>query len=170
MLTKIEIERYFNDEKSESMWFILLGITAIILALLFLFYFKTSLLKGLAIPFLLVGILQFSTGLVVYNRSDNDRKRNVYAFDMNPDQLQTKELPRMRIVSKNFIIYRYIEIALLIIGAGMLFYFKKNPENRLLVGIGLALVIEAAIALSADFLAEKRAGNYTRQLEEFIKK
>ncbi|MEO6229968.1 MAG: hypothetical protein ABJB11_02280 [Ferruginibacter sp.] len=170
MLTKTEIERYFNAEKSESMLFILLGITAIILALIFLFYFKTNFFKGLAIPFLVVGILHFSTGLVVYNRSDNVRKRNVYAFDMNPDQLQTKELPRMHTVKNNFIIYRYAEIALLFIGAGMFFYYKGIPEKRFLTGIGLALAIEATITLSADFIAEKRANNYTRQLEEFVKK
>ena len=51
MFTKADIERYFNAEKNESLLFILLGVTAILLAFVFFFYLKTNWYKGFAFHF-----------------------------------------------------------------------------------------------------------------------
>ena len=102
MFTKADIERYFNAEKNESLLFIIIGLTAILLAFVFFFYLKTNWHKGFAIPLLIVGMLHFVAGYTVYMRSDEDRKRNVYAYDMNPDELRNKEIPRMEKVNKKF--------------------------------------------------------------------
>ena len=42
MFTNVEIEKYFNAEKTESFLFSGIGIVGIVLALLFFFYFKNS--------------------------------------------------------------------------------------------------------------------------------
>jgi succinate dehydrogenase hydrophobic anchor subunit len=170
MFTKADIEKYFNAEKNESLLFIIAGITAIVLALLFFFYLKTNWHKGFAVPFLIIGLLQLVVGYTVYNRSDEDRKRNVYAYDMNPGELKEKELPRMQVVMKNFIIYRYTEIALALIGIGLLFYFKDNPDKIFWKGFGIALTILALLTLSADFFAEKRGSLYTEGIKSFVNK
>ncbi|MBC7888773.1 MAG: hypothetical protein H7Z13_12925 [Ferruginibacter sp.] len=170
MLTKTGIEKYFIAEKNESLLFIIIGVAAIVLAIVLFFYLKTTWCKGAAIPFLIVGLAHLVAGTIVFKRSDRDRIRNVYAFEMNPGELGTREIPRMEIVNKNFVIYRYTEIILLLVGLGLFFYFRLHPDKSFWIGFGVALAIEAAASLSADYFAEKRAEIYTLQLKEFVKK
>lgn len=170
MFTKADIEKYFIAEKNESLLFVILGIVAIVAAFILFFYIKTNWGKGAAIPFLIVGCLHLIIGYTVYKRSDADRLRNVYAYDLNPSELKLKEVPRMEKVNTNFVIYRYVEIALLLIGVSLFFYFKNNIDQAFWVGLGMALAIEATISLGADYFAEKRALQYTKGLVEFTTK
>ena len=73
----------------------------------------------------------------------------------------------MEVVNKFFIIYRYTEIVLLLAGLGF-FYFKQGAAKTFWMGPGMALAIEAAVSLSADYFAEKSAGIYTTQLKAFV--
>lgn len=169
MLTKTDIEKYFLAEKQESLLFLIIGIAAIIIAVVGIFIWKTQTWKGAAIPLIIIALIQITVGYTVYKRSDKDRVRVVYALDMNPDDLKTKELPRMEAVNKNFLIYRYVEIALLTIGILLAFYFRDNVEKQLWMGLGIALALQSFIMLGADFFAEKRAITYTQQLKEMVK-
>lgn len=168
MFTKADIEKYFTGEKQESLLFLFIGIAGIIAAIVFIFFLKTSFYKGAAIPLLLIGLLLAVIGYTIYKRSDSDRQRNVYAYDMNPSELKEKELPRMKMVMKNFIIYRYVEIFLLLVGAGLYIYFIRDFTNDFWRGFGLALAVMALLALAADFFAEKRGKIYTKGIESFI--
>ena len=170
MFTKEDIEKYFNAEKAESWIFIAIGIIGIIIAIFFFFFHKTNFYKGAAIPLLLVGLLLGVVGYTVHKRSDDDRIRNVYAYDMNPAELKEKELPRMKTVMKNFVVYRYTEIALALTGIGLFFYFRTDATKLFWKGFGLTLAIMAITALFADFFAEKRGRIYTNGIESFISK
>ena len=130
MLTKTLIEKYFLAEKQESLLFISIGIIAILLAILGWLYFKTAFWKGASIPFLAVALLQIIVGYTVYARSDEQRVDMVYSLDMNPDQLTKVELPRMEVVNKNFVIYRWIEIVLVLVGMGLYVYFREIPPKN----------------------------------------
>ena len=167
MFTKADIEKYFAGEKQESLLFLLIGIAGILAAIVFFFFLKTSFYKGVAVPLFFIGILLSVIGYTVYKRSDSDRQRNVYAYDMNPSELKEKELPRMKTVMKNFIIYRYVEIFLFLVGAGLYIYFIKDFKNDFWRGFGLALAVMALLALAADFFAEKRGKVYTKGIESF---
>lgn len=169
MFTKTDIEKYFIGEKQESLLFLLIGIAGIITAIIFFFFIKTNFNKGAAIPLFLIGLLLSIVGYTVYKRSDEDRKRNVYAYDMNPSQLKEKELPRMKTVMKNFVIYRYVEIFLLVVGLALYIYFIKDFTKDFWRGFGLALAVMALLALTADFFAEQRGKKYTKGIESFIK-
>ena len=168
MFTKADIEKYFTAEKQESLLFVLIGIAGIIAAIVFFFFLKTNFYKGAAIPLLMIGLLLGITGYNVYKRSDEDRKRNVYAYDMNPTQLKEKELPRMKTVMKSFIIYRYAEIFLLLVGAALYIYFIRDIRNDFWRGFGLALAVMTLLSQTADFFAEKRGKTYTNGIESFI--
>lgn len=168
MLTKADIEQYFNAEKAESWVFMAIGLTGFILSAIFFFGIKTSLYKGACIPMLTVGLLLGVVGYSVYKRSDEDRLRNVYALDMNPSELKEKEIPRMEIVMKNFIIYRYIEIALALTGICLFVYFKSNENQVFWKGFGAALAVMAVLALTADYFAEKRGHVYLDKLNAFF--
>lgn len=169
MFSKSDIEKYFNAEKSESLLFLIVGIIAVVLSVIFFFFMKsnTSFFKGAAIPLLLIGIIQGVVGYTVYKRSDEDRKRNVYAYDMNPSQLKDPEITRMEAVMKNFIIYRWVEIAFIAAGLILLFMFRTNPDKSFWYGLGLALVTQSALMLSLDFFAEKRGHIYLKGIREF---
>jgi hypothetical protein len=169
MLTKVDIEKYFIAEKHESLVFLIVGIAAISLALIFYFVVKTEIYRGAALPLLILGLVQAVAGYTVYIKSDDQRISQVYAYDMNPDRLKTIELTRMRKVKTNFLIYRWIEIGAFAAGIALFLLFRNQPGNIFWVGLGVTLTVMAAELFTADFIAEKRAVLYTSQLETFNK-
>ncbi|MEO5941883.1 MAG: hypothetical protein ABIP30_02895 [Ferruginibacter sp.] len=170
MFSKTDIERYFIAEKSGSLLFIILGITAICLAIVFFFFIKANWYKGAAIPFLIFGIIQLAAGYTVYKSSDKNRLQNVYSYDMNPSAIKTKELPRMEKVNSTFKVLLYAEVFLIIAGLAIFFYFKNDPSKTFWVGFCLALAIEALICFGADAVAHSRARQYSEELKVFSTK
>lgn len=170
MFTKADIEKYFLAEKQAGLLFLVIGAIAVVVAVVLFFVLKTNFYKGAALPLVVIGILQLAVGITVFKRSDEDRFRNVYAYGMDPNQLRDKELPRMKTVNKNFVVMRWVEVVLLLAGIGLMFYFKSNADKTFWFGFGVALAIQAALMLGADFFAEKRALQYTVGLEQFLKK
>jgi uncharacterized membrane protein len=168
MFSKADIEKYFLAEKQESLLFMIIGVTAIVLSIVFFFGLKTNFYKGAAVPLVAVGLLMGIVGYAVYARSDGDRKRNVYAYDMNPGEIKEKEIPRMEKVMQSFVIYRYAEIALLIVGIGLFYYFNSNEAKIFWKGFGITLAIMALVALSADYFAEKRGYEYLKGLNSRV--
>lgn len=170
MLTKADIEKYFLAEKHEGLLFLVIGIIAIVLSLIFYSYLKTNFYKGAAIPLLVIGLVQSIVGYTVYARSDEQRISNVYAYDMDPGRLKMQELPRMKTVNRSFSIYKWIEFIFLLAGVSIIFLCRTNPDRSLWYGLGITLTIQAVLMLVADYFAAQRAGEYTSLLEEFINK
>ncbi len=170
MFTKADIEKYFDGEKDESRVFLFLGVAALLTAIFFVLYGTNRFYMGAAIPMAVIGLLLAVVGFTIYKRSDSDRIRNVYAYDMNPAELKEKEIPRMKTVMRNFIIYRYAEIILALLGIGLYIFFIRDFNNDFWRGFGLALAIMALIALTADYFAEQRGKKYLKGLVEFCKK
>jgi predicted membrane channel-forming protein YqfA (hemolysin III family) len=176
MLTKNDIERYFTAEKNDARIFIFIGITSIIIAVLGFLIYKTEAWKGAALSLIVIGLLQFVVGYSTFKRSDDDRIRMVYAYDMNPNEIKSYELPRMNVVNKNFTTYRLLELGLAVTGLMLVFYnsffalpeYKQVGEFSFSHGLGIALAIQAIILLSTDFFAEKRAAKYTTQIKNYV--
>ncbi len=168
MFSKADIEKYFVGEKQESLWFLIIGITAVVLAVILFFFLKTNFYKGAAVPLVVVGVVMVIVGYTIYRKSDADRVNNVYAYDMNPSQLKNGELPRMEKVMKNFVIIRYVELILFIAGFVLYIYFIRDIRHDFWRGFGLALAIMALVALAADYFAEKRGKIYTSGIRSFI--
>ncbi|MFZ1527190.1 MAG: hypothetical protein WAT19_00430 [Ferruginibacter sp.] len=169
MFSKTGIEKYFLAEKNATLFFLVLGIVSIAAAVILYFVMKTSWHKGFAIPLLVIGLLQGIVGYTVYKRCDADRKKNVYAFDMSPQLLKNQELPRMEKVSKNFSLYMWAEILLLLAGIGLYVYARNNDARIFWSGFGLALALQALISLGFDYFAQQRAKLYTKGLVDFSK-
>lgn len=176
MLTKNAIEQYFTAERNESLLFVIIGLISISLSVFGYFFYKTQAWKGAAIPLIVIGFIQLAVGYTVYKRSDDDRMRLIYAYDMNPNEIKKSELPRMNIVNKNFVTYRIVQIVLMIAGFLMIFYnsffalpeYKQANDYSFSHGLGIALVIQAIIMLGSDFFAERRALKYTKELQNFV--
>lgn len=167
MFTKANVEAYFNGEKQESLVFIIIGFTAILVALTLFFYVKHQWAKGAAWPLLLVGLIQVVVSYTVYTRSDGQRKDIVYKMDMNTQALQEEELPRMEKVMKAFVVYRYSEIGLLVAGIALFLFFRNQPDKQFWVGFGLSLTLQASIMLIADGFAERRGNMYFDGMKSF---
>jgi len=170
MFTKTDIEKYFKAEKSTGGLFIIIGIVSIVLAILFFFFLKIEFYKGAAIPLSFFGLLLTIVGVFIYKRSDQDRIRNVYAYDMSPSALKQKEIPRMQTVIKNFVLYRWIEVILLAAGIGLYIYFIRDIDHDFWRGLGMSLSIMALVALIVDYFAEKRGHVYLEGLISFTSK
>jgi hypothetical protein len=170
MLTKTSIERYFNAEKQSGLLFVVLGAAAIIQATVFLLFSKPSLYRGSAIPFLIAGIFIGIIGCMVYKRSDADRIRNVYAFDMNPGDLKNKEVPRLEKLLKSIVLYLYTAVFLLLVGAGLYIYSTGKTGYEFWQGLGLALAIMSLLALIGEYMARKRAKSYLEDIKTFTAK
>jgi hypothetical protein len=176
MLTKNDIERYFISEKNDARIFLIIGICSVIIAILGFLIYKTQAWKGATLPLIAIGLIQITVGYSGFKRSDDDRMRMVYAYDMNPSEIKSYELPRMNVVNKNFIAYRLLELGLVIAGIMLVFYnsFFSLPEYKqaegytLSHGLGIALAIQAIILLSTDFFAEKRAAKYTTKIKSYV--
>ena len=160
------IVKYFHSEKSESYIFILMGVIAFAVALYFIFVLKTSFWKGVAIPFIVVSSLEFIVGYTIVTRSPKDILRVEKFISKEPQKIKTVEIPRMEIVMSNFILYRYVEIVLIILGV---FLMYSSMNDNLWKGIGLGLFIQASMVLCLDFFAEKRGFVYLEYLKELAK-
>lgn len=165
-----KMQTYFVAEKAESVVFMLVGVLAIIGALIGLFYLKKPMWNGMAIPLILVAFIQITVGATVYFRTDKQLKNLIELYKKEPKNYVKEEMERMIIVNKNFDIYKYVEIALLFIGLGVvvweLFMMLDKP---FWLGIGIGLALQSSIMLVADFFAETRADVYTAQLMELEK-
>lgn len=165
------IHKYFMAEKQESLLFTIVGIIAIILAIVFFFFIKTnpSFFKGAAIPLVALGLVQAIVGYTVYARSDKQRQDVAYNAGMEPVRyIKTEELPRMKKVMDNFTLYRWLEIAFLLGGLVMVFLFRNSEARVFWYGLAITLSIQAAILLLADGFAASRGKSYSASLENII--
>ncbi|MFM6925062.1 MAG: hypothetical protein ACKOU7_06135 [Ferruginibacter sp.] len=165
------IYKYFIAEKQESLLFLIVGIAAVLLAVVFWFFIKSNpnFFKGAAIPLLAIGLVQVVVGYTVYSRTDKQKAGIAYNIGMEPaNYVKQTEQPRMKTVMKNFVIYRWVEIAFIIAGVVLVFLFRSNPERSFWYGFGAALALQAIMMLGADYFAEKRGKIYYNHLEEIV--
>lgn len=165
------IYKYFIAEKQESLLFLIIGLIAIILSIIFWFFIKTNpaFFKGLAIPLLAIGLIQTVVGYTVYNRSDKQKMDVAYNIGIEPaGYIKQTEIPRMENVMKNFVIYRWIEIAFIVTSFILIFLFRSNPDKSFWYGFGIGLAMQAVIMLGADYFAEQRGEVYINELQKII--
>ena len=99
------IYRYFIAEKQESLLFIIVGIIAIILAVVFWFFIKAIplFIKVLLFHYWQLALIQLVVGYSVYSRTDKQKKDIAYNIGIEPVAfVKQTELPRMKTVMKNF--------------------------------------------------------------------
>jgi hypothetical protein len=161
------IHQYFTAERSESVLFLTIGLVAVVAAAYFWAILKTPFVRGCAWPLLLIGLIHITVGYSVFVRSPKDISRVEQILKQEPAKIYTEELPRMETVMKNFVIYRYVEIALALLGLVLAMVWGKN--NPFLRGLGLGLVLMAGITLALDFFAERRGFSYIKALKENIR-
>ena len=159
------VVRYFSGEKAESHLFISLGIVTVLLATYFLIGMKSSFWRGAAIPFMGVALLEIVVGVTISLRSPKDIVRVEHQIKYEPDRIRTEEIPRMEVVMRNFRMYRYVEMSLVVCGLVLMYAAGISPFWR---GVGFGLFSQASIVLCLDYFAETRGAIYLAYLNTLI--
>lgn len=161
------VTTYFTEEKIENLFFIIIGIITIALALIFLLLIKYSFFKGMAIPLLAIGIMELSVGTFFFNNSVHEIAQVEHMLKNKSQLLQTHELHRMELVLKNCTIYKFIEIFLISIGVILFIVFYKSSQI-FWKGFGLGLLIQAGLMLYLNMLSQQRLHLYIMHLNSSL--
>jgi hypothetical protein len=151
------IKTYFTAEKNESLLFMLMGVAAIAFSAYALVKWSEPYYKGLAIPLVLIGIIQIVVGGSVYYRTDKQTADLEKLHKASSTDFKSKETPRMEVVMKNFSLYKKIEIAFVLVGI-LLIVFAYSRDFWL--GVGVGMLLQGAIMLTLDIFAERRGTVY----------
>lgn len=160
MIKKMTI--YFTGEKQESLLFIAVGLLAVVVAVWL--FMNGHRLKAMAFPLVAIAAIQWIVGGTVYFRTDDQlstlSKQSVEA----PAEFKAAETKRMEVVMKNFTLYKWIEVALLLVGMGLILFLQKYDWAA---GVGAGLVLQSAFMLCLDMFAEARGQDYLVALQSF---
>lgn len=156
---------YFAAEKREALLFVGFGMTALLLGLGVLAVRErfSPFLQGVAYPLVAVAMIQVAVGANVYLRTDDQLSALQTQLEQAPDVFKAEESARMRVVNRNFDLYKRLEIGLLLIGVACA-AFGAARDRGLLAGVGTGLVVQGGLMLVLDFFAEARADVYTAAL------
>jgi MFS family permease len=155
------IKTYFTAEKSESLIFMAFGIITILFSAYALFKWGDSFYKGFAIPVILIGLIQMVVGSTVYFRSDKQIQEMENLFQKDTVAFAEAETPRMEAVMKNFSLYKKVEVAFVVIGLILIFSFSAK---EFWLGIGVGMLLQGALMLTADIFAERRGKEYIHSI------
>jgi len=152
-----KIHDYFTGERNESLIFMAIGAVAIILSVYFWLVINSRYYNGVAWPLFFVALIQLTVGGLIYLRSPTDEKRVTNFYNSTPKNITHIEIPRMEKVMKNFIIYRYVEIGLMVLA---LIFFFITGRGGFWNGVCVGTFIQAGLMLLADGFAEQRGKLY----------
>jgi len=150
-----EMTHYFAGEKQESLLFMAVGMLAIGVAVWL--WTQGHRLRFMAVPLVTVALLQIVVGTTVYLRTDAQLQSLATQAQNAPAQFKQEEVQRMQTVMKNFDTYKIIEMALLVLGVGLIGFLQKFDVAA---GIGAGLVLQAGFTLALDMFAEARGQDY----------
>jgi hypothetical protein len=146
---------YFTAEKQEALLFMLVGVAALTASA---WLFKTGgRYKGMLYPLAAIALIQVTVGSTVYFRTDGQVAALSTQHQEDRAAFRAQEKQRMEAVTKNFVVYRWIEILLLGVGVVLVLAGRRN---ELWYAVGLGLTLQSAIMLVLDYLAERRADEY----------
>lgn len=156
------ITDYFLGEKIEALVFILpIGLLSLVFGS-WLFAEGGSFYKGVAIPFVLMGLVMAIVGGVVGYRTPAQVSKLQEGFQADTEKTRILELERMKKVNDAWPKYLVVWAAFGVIGLALRFLTKQDFTQ----GLGMALVFFAGVTLLIDGFAERRAIFYTKELSQ----
>lgn len=153
------IDAYFSTEKRESLLFIAVGLTAVAVGIWLLA--TAHAYRGMAYPFIAIAAIQLIVGATVYFRTDAQVAALRDLVEADAQRYVREERARMETVQRSFTIYKWIEVALLACGIIGVLALRGHP---LLHGVAVGLMVQSALMLTADLVAEHRADKYVIQM------
>lgn len=154
------IAAYFEAERFGALLFLLAGALAIALALLLLR--RRGNLRGMALPLITVALVQLGVGFAVWQRSPAQAAASMQQWQETPAAFQRVESARMRTVIADLQHYRSLELGLLALGMAIVVLLR---DRAFWFAFGLGLVLQAALLLALDHVAQARARTYFEALQ-----
>lgn len=167
MFTKETIENYFLGYGHIHLFLCFVAIAAIITAAIFYWVIKKEYYKGIAIGIIGFAFAFGSYGYVNYTKADRLRKINTYNYDLHPEYLKTKELPRIATLKTTITIIDIVHVLFLAISFYLSNYYSK--KMKYLSGIFSAVFIMSVIALGACYFVKNKTKAYEKGIVEFTK-
>jgi hypothetical protein len=155
------IAAYFRGEKSEAALILLAGALSLVAALWLWFSVREPFARGLAAALLLTAALGLGVGGGVYFRTDTQVARLLQLQRSDPAGFAAEEGPRIHQVVRSFGIYRLCYAAAVILALLFVFVLGKPSQH----GFAVGLLLLAALGLTIDFFAERRAEQYLQALQ-----
>jgi sulfite exporter TauE/SafE len=155
-----QIDTYFNAERTESYVFIGFGLLALAFATYTLWRFNDAIFKGMAIPLILIGLVQLSVGATISLRTPSQVGELKTLYQQDYIAFKTKEIPRMQAVLKSFKLYKTIEIIFIVVSLLLII----GLSHGFWLGIGLGMLVQGALMLPADIFAQARGQIYMQQV------
>jgi hypothetical protein len=152
---------YFAGEKAEAFWILTAGVVSLLGALVLWFVARDQFARGLALALLIMAGLGLSVGGTVYFRSDAQSQQLIELRRTNPSQFAAEEGPRIQQVIRSFAQYR-IGYAVAVLLALFFVFVLGKPSQQ---GFAAGLLLLAALGLTVDFFAERRAEQYLQALQ-----
>ena len=151
------ISTYFNAERAESLLFIAVGAIALSVSAWCLLVLRKPFFNGMAITLSVVAALQLIVGITVYQRSPQDAARVQQLVQSAPERIQSEEVPRMRVVMRNFKIYLGVEVVVLILSLVVIWV---AAPGGLLRGAAMGLAVQSVFTAVLDVVATRRGDAY----------
>jgi H+/gluconate symporter-like permease len=167
MFTKETIENYFLSYKHVHLFLCLVAVAAISVAAIFYWGLKKELYKGIAIGIIGFAFAFGSYGYVNYKKADRLRKINTYNYDLHPEYLKIKELPRIATLKTIITIIGIVHVLLLAISLYLSNYYAKKVKY--LSGIFTGVFIMCIIVLGTCYIVKNKTKVYEEGIVEYTK-
>lgn len=156
------VHAYFQAEKIEALVFILpVGLLSVVFGAWLLTDEPGRFTRGVAIPFVLMGLLMTTVGTVVGYRTPGQEARLERSLQQDPTTALVAETQRMDTVNRAW--RTYLVLWGLFGVAGLALRFATAGDFT--QGLGIALVFFSGVGLLVDGFAERRTHPYTAALQ-----
>lgn len=149
------LRHYFAEEVKESWVFVAAGLLAV--GASFWLWRTHSAFRFALWPLLAVAAIQLSVGAYIIARTPGQVARLEAELAQEPAKAQQAEIARLAKVLDAFRFYKLFEIALLLCAVGLALFLPHHAVAR---GVALGLLLQSALMLAADLVAEQRAEAY----------
>ena len=150
---------YFHEEKQESAVFVAIGLAAIAAAIWA--WQRVPRYRAIAYPLVAIAVIQLAVGGAVFARTDAQVVALAEQRRTAPAEFRAAERARMAKVMASFQVYKAIEIAILVVGLGLLPFLRTRAA---LAAIGLGCLLQGGAMLVFDLFAEARGRTYVEAL------
>jgi hypothetical protein len=158
------VTSYFGGELREALIFILpFGLLSLVFGLWLWIDTPTSFTRGVAIPFLVMGLVMTTVGGGVGFRTPSQLRQLDNSVRLEPAQTVAAEVARMAGVNARWVWYLWAWAAFGVAGLALRFG-AQHPGAR---GLGAALVLFCGVGLLVDGFAERRAHEYAAALAQW---
>jgi hypothetical protein len=154
------LERYFHGEKLGAAFLIAVAVVA--LAVSIVVWRAGWWFRAIAFPLGIVAVLQLAIGVVLRARPDGQVAALKQGLGEQAETARAAEITRMEKVNTSFRWIEIAEVVLIALGIAMALGMRARPTVS---AVGMGILLQAALLLVFDLIAEARAHVYVAWLK-----